>query len=100
MLYYKQGDSNPSLVALLQTEAGYTLSGKTVTLTLEKPDGTTVSRSVTVLDATTRRVQVDWETTDFADEGDYRAEFVVTSSGKERTIPGNGYVAIRVSSEL
>ena len=100
MLYYKQGDSNPSLVALLQTEAGYTLSGKTVALTLEKPDGTSVTRSVTVLDATTRRVQVDRETTDFAYDGDYRAELVVTSIGKERTIPGNGYVAIRVSAEL
>ncbi len=100
MLYYKQGDSNPSLVALLQAEAGYTLSGKTVALTLENPDGTTLTRSATVLDATTRKVQVDWETTDFEDEGDYRAEFIVTSSGKERTFPNNGYIAIRVGAEL
>lgn len=99
-LFYKQGDSNPSLVALLQTEAGYSLSGKTVGLTLMKPDGTTVTRSATVLDASTRKVQVDWDSTDFADEGDYQAEFIVTSSGKERTIPASGYLDIRVVAEL
>jgi hypothetical protein len=100
MLYYKQGDSNPSLVCYLQTEAGYTLSGKTVDLTLQKPDGTTVTRSASILDATTRKVQVDWQTTDFADAGDYLAEFVITASGKERTIPADGYINIRVVAEL
>jgi hypothetical protein len=100
MIFYKQGDSNPSLVCYLQTEAGYTLSGKTVVLTLEKPDGTTVSRSASVLDATTRKVQVDWQATDFADVGDYRGEFVVTASGKERTIPADGYVNFKVIASL
>ena len=100
MLTYKQGDAAPSLVVLLQTEAGYTLSGKTVVATMEKPDGRTVSRSCTVLDATTRKVEVEWETTDFEDAGAYKLEFVVTSAGKERTIPASGYFAIQVNESL
>jgi hypothetical protein len=100
MIPYKQGDSNPSLVCYLQTEAGYTLSGKTVVFTLEKPGGATVTRSATVLDNTTRKVQVDWQTTDFDTVGDYRGEFVVTASGKERTIPADGYVQFKVIAGL
>ena len=100
MLPYKAGDAAPPLVAFLQTEAGYTLSGKTVVPQLEQPDGTVVTRATTVLDAATRKVSTDWETTDFPDAGVYRFEYIVTSSGKERTIPANGYGQILVSERL
>ena len=100
MIEYKQGDSAPNLVVLLRTEAGYTLSGKTVVATLVKPDATVVTRDVTVLDSTTRKVEVEWETTDFEDAGEYQLEFVITSAGKERTIPASGYFTILVNASL
>ena len=100
MFPYKQGDASPPFVCFLQTEAGYTLSGKTVAFTLEKPDGTTASKAVTILDATTRKVQVDWDTTDFTQVGTYRGEFIITSSGKERTVPADSYVNFRVTADL
>ena len=100
MLPYKAGDAAPPLVAFLQTEAGYTLSGKTVVLQLEQPDGTVVTRATTVLDAATRKVSTDWETTDFPDAGVYRFEYIITSSGKDRTIPASGYGQILVTDRL
>jgi hypothetical protein len=100
MYPYKQGDASPPFVCFLQTEAGYSLSGKTVALVLEKPDGSTASKSVTVLDAATRKVQVDWSSGDFDQVGTYRAEFVITSAGKDRTIPADSYVNFRVTAEL
>lgn len=100
MLPYKAGDAAPPMVAFLQTEAGYTLSGKTVVLQLEQPDGTVVTRATTVLDAATRKVSTDWEATDFPDAGVYRFEYIVTSGGKDRTIPANGYGQILVSERL
>ena len=100
MLPYKAGDAAPPLVAFLMTEAGYTLSGKTVVLQLEQPDGTVVTRATTVLDATTRKVQTDWEATDFPDAGVYRFEYIITSSGKERTVPASGYGQIQVIDRL
>lgn len=100
MLPYKVGDAAPPLVALLQAEAGYSLSGKTVVLQLQQPDGTVVSRSTTVLDATTRKVSTEWEATDFPEAGTYLFEYIVTSSGKERTIPANGYSEIQVIERL
>jgi hypothetical protein len=100
MYPYKQGDSAPSFTCLLQTEAGYSLAGKTVELVLEKPDGSTVTKPVSVLDATTRRVQVDWDATDLDLAGLYRAEFVITSAGKDRTIPADGYINFRVTARL
>lgn len=97
---YKQGDAAPSFVCFLQTEAGYSLSGKTVSLTLEKPDGTSVTKSATILDSATRKVQVDWSDTDFDQVGTYNAEFIVSSSGVERTIPADGYINFRVTARL
>lgn len=100
MLPYKVGDSAPPLVSFLMMEAGYTLSGKTVTLRLEQLDGTVVTRSTTVLDATTRKVSTEWESTDFPEAGVYRYEYIITSSGKERTVPANGYGQIQVTDRL
>lgn len=99
-LPYKVGDAAPPLVALLMTEAGYTLSGKTVVLQLEQPDGTVVTRSTTVLDAATRKVSTEWESTDFPEAGEYRYEYIITSGGKERSIPANGYGKITVIDRL
>ena len=100
MFPYKQGDASPPFVCFLQTEAGYTLSGKTVAFTLEKPDGTTASKAVTILDATTRKVQVDWDSTDLNQVGKYRGEFIITSAGKERTIPADHYSYFSVMARL
>lgn len=99
-LPYKVGDAAPALVSQLMMEAGYTLTGKTVVLRLEQPDGTVVTRSTTVLDATTREVSTEWESTDFPEAGDYRFEYIITSSGKERTVPANGYGKIKVIDRL
>lgn len=100
MLPYKVGDAAPPLVSQLYAEAGYTLSGKTVVLSLQQPDGTMVSRSTTVLDATAREVSTEWESTDFPEAGTYLFEYIVTASGKERTFPSQGYGEIQVTDRL
>lgn len=81
-------------------EAGYTLTAKTVSLKLRRPDDSIVTRSVAVLDAAARRVRCDWQEGDFYLPGAYEAEFVVSDSGEPRSFPARGFLRIQVEAGI
>jgi hypothetical protein len=98
----KAGDSMPPLEATLTDGQGVpvSLAGATLTMRLRRPDGTTVTRAATIVEAAEGAVLYQWEAGDITKAGNYDAEFVATYAAGARTFPSRGVIRIRVEAGI
>lgn len=105
----KRGDTAPSISAVLRDGEGDSapvadLTGKTVRFRIRKlipaehcgcrPTlGPVLSESAAVVvTAAAGAVRYDWAAPDTAEAGQYAAEFVVTSAGRDSSYPDRGHI--------
>lgn len=100
-----QGDTFPSIYATLSKTVDGAVSPVDLTgciVTLRMVSTVAVATGpVVIVSATAGTVRYDWQTTDTATAGEYKAEWVVTTgSGKVFTVPNKGQFTISVELKL
>lgn len=103
--HIKQGDTSPSMKAMLKDEAGIPvdLTGASVVLNMSDAYGQTLIDRATVVvsDAVAGVVRYDWVTDDTLVAGDHRAEFEVTfNTGKVETFPNTSDITVSIREEI
>jgi hypothetical protein len=100
--YLKKDDLLPDIIATL--DGVETLVGaSTVTFKFRrKGEVTVVGRTCTVLDATLRKVKVEWQSGDTTTPGEYYGEFEViyAASSKKITFPNDGFIIFQIVDDL
>lgn len=100
----KRGDTAPVLPVMLQNPDGTpaNLTGAAVRFVMQNAVGTdVVSRAAAIVDLPTASVNFNWQSSDTAVAGDFRAEFEVTFlDGSIGTFPNNGYLTVQIVPDL
>lgn len=105
MVYIKQNDTLPALVAYLYNPDGSVvdLTGATVKFIMRLTSGgaAKVDTAATVVTATSGYVKYSWVAADTDTVGEYEGEFEVTfSGGAIQTYPNSKYIKIKVVDDI
>lgn len=98
----KRGDLDPPFTSDLSVgTAAINLAGASVRFIMRNASTgvVKVNAAATVVDASAGSVSYQWAGTDTDTVGLYEAEWEITSSGRRRTVPSDGFLYIRVTQD-